>query len=331
MQTRLLGEQGLAVSGVGLGCMGMSDFYGSHDQVNSFATLERAINCGVTFWDTSNIYGPKTNEALLGRYFAKHASVRNRITLATKFGILRDDSGNFLGFNGRPEYVKQACDESLQRLGVDCIDVYYQHRMDPNVPIEDTVGAMADLVAAGKVRYLGLSEAGVDSLTRACKIHPISALQSEYSIWSRDIENDILPACKRLGVGLVAYSPLGRGFLTGAYTTRQDFEEGDWRLNNPRFTEHNLAANLALVDEIKAIAHDVNYTPAQLALAWVLQQSQNYVCIPGTRSPTRVSENAGAMAVTLTDTQWNEFAERIDKHKIHGLRYPPEAMSALGR
>ncbi len=331
MQTRLLGEQGLAVSGVGLGCMGMSDFYGSHDKVDSFTTLERAINCGVTFWDTSDIYGPKTNEVLLGRYFAKHGSARSNITLATKFGVLRDDSGNFLGFNGRPEYVKQACDESLQRLGVDYIDLYYQHRMDPNVPIEDTVGAMADLVKAGKVRYLGLSEAGVDSLTRACKVHRISALQSEYSLWSRDIESDILPACKRLGVGLVAYSPLGRGFLTGAYTKRQDFEEGDWRLNNPRFTEQNLAANLALVAEIKAIAHDLNCTPAQLALAWVLHQSQNYVCIPGTRSPKRVTENAGAMAFTLTDCQWKEIAERIDQHKVHGLRYPPEAMSALGR
>ncbi|QHJ10452.1 Aldo-keto reductase IolS [Paraglaciecola mesophila] len=331
MQTRLLGEQGLAVSGVGLGCMGMSDFYGSHEPHDSFATLSQALNSGVTFWDTSDIYGPKTNELLLGRYFKKHPRARNNVTLATKFGIVRDNSGNFIEFNGRPEYVKHACDASLRRLGVDCIDLYYQHRMDPNVPIEDTVGAMADLVKLGKVRYLGLSEAGVDSLTRACRVHPISALQSEYSLWSRDIEGHILPACNELGIGLVAYSPLGRGFLTGAFTSRQDFEPGDWRLNNPRFTEQNLSANLALVDEIKAIAHDVNCTPAQLALAWVLHQSQNYVCIPGTRSPKRVMENAGAMALKRTGTQWKEIAERIDKHKIHGLRYPLEAMRALGR
>jgi aryl-alcohol dehydrogenase-like predicted oxidoreductase len=331
MQTRLLGEQGLAVSAIGLGCMGMSDFYGSHEQFSSSATLDQAINSGVTFWDTADMYGPKTNEILLGQYFTNNAAARRKVTLATKFGIIRDGKGNFQGVNGRPEYVKQACDASLQRLNVDCIDLYYQHRIDPNVPIEDTVGAMSDLVKAGKVRYLGLSEAGAETLTRACAVHPISALQTEYSLWSRDIEESILPTCKKLGIGLVAYSPLGRGFLTGAFKTRADFKQGDWRLNNPRFDDQNFASNLALVDEINTIAVSLGCSPAQLAIGWILHQSKHYVCIPGTRSPKRVIENAGAMAFEVSDKQWRAISKKIEVHQVHGLRYPQESMALLGR
>tara|TARA_R110000744_G_scaffold199219_8_gene318482 strand:+ start:4841 stop:5836 length:996 start_codon:yes stop_codon:yes gene_type:complete len=331
MQKRQLGNQGLTVSSVGLGCMGMSEFYGAHNQQDSFSTLHQAIDSGVTFWDTSDIYGPKTNELLLGDFFKQNDIARSAVTLATKFGIMRDDNGNFLGFNGRPEYVKQACDASLQRLGIECIDLYYQHRMDPNVPIEDTVGAMADLVQAGKVRYLGLSEAGSETLKRACAVHPISALQSEYSLWSRDIEDDILPTCNLLGVGLVAYSPLGRGFLTGAIKSRSDLEVGDWRLNNPRFSEQNFANNLLLVEEIKCISASLDCTPAQLALAWIAHQADNYVSIPGTRNPSRVIENAKAMSLMISTKQWADIAKRIAKHEVQGLRYPAESMAVLGR
>lgn len=331
MHKRQLGHQGLMVSSVGLGCMGMSDFYGSHDKQDSFATLHQAINSGVTFWDTSDIYGPKTNELLLGDFFKQNSTARDSVTLATKFGILRDDKGGFLGFNGRPEYVKQACDASLQRLGIDCIDLYYQHRMDPSVPIEETVGAMADLVKEGKVRYLGLSEAGSQTLKRACAVHPIAALQSEYSLWSRDIEDDILPACRELGVGLVAYSPLGRGFLTGAITQRSDLDAGDWRLTNPRFSEHNFDHNLRLVAEIKTISDSLGCSPAQLALAWIAKQSPEYVSIPGTRNPARIVENAGAMSLNISEEKWLDIAKCITQHQVHGLRYPKESMAALGR
>ncbi|WP_158769847.1 aldo/keto reductase [Paraglaciecola sp. L1A13] len=331
MQKRQLGNHGLTVSSVGLGCMGMSEFYGAHNQQDSFSTLHQAIDSGVTFWDTSDIYGPKTNELLLGDFFKQNDIARSAVTLATKFGIMRDDKGNFLGFNGRPEYVKQACDASLQRLGIECIDLYYQHRMDPNVPIEDTVGAMADLVQAGKVRYLGLSEAGSETLKRACAVHPISALQSEYSLWSRDIENDILPTCNLLGVGLVAYSPLGRGFLTGTIKSRSDLEVGDWRLNNPRFSEQNFADNLLLVEEIKRISASLDCTPAQLALAWIAHQADNYVSIPGTRNPARIIENAKAMDLMISTKQWADIVKRIAKHEVQGLRYPAESMAVLGR
>ena len=331
MHKRQLGKQGLTVSSIGLGYMGMSDFYGSHDHESSFATLDQAVRNGVTFWDTSDIYGPKTNEQLIGKFFKKRKGARSKITLATKFGIMRDDAGNFLGFNGHPDYVKQACDASLRRLGTDCIDLYYQHRMDPNIPIEDTVGAMSDLVTQGKVRYLGLSEAGADTLKRAHAVHPISALQSEYSLWSRDIETTILPTCDELGIGLVAYSPLGRGFLTGAIKSRDDLESGDWRLTNPRFSEQNFANNLTLVKEIHHIAVSLNCTPAQLALAWIAERSPHYVSIPGTRSPSRMIENAAAAELIISQQQWADINHKIERCQVFGLRYKEEAMAALGQ
>jgi len=331
MKTRLLGNQGLEVSSIGLGCMGMSDFYGGHDDHESFNTLSQAIDSGVKFWDTSDIYGPKTNEELLGRYFKLHPGQRNNIVLATKFGVLRDSQGEFLGVNGSPEYVRQACEASLTRLGVEHIDLYYQHRMDPNVPVEETVGAMADLVKEGKVKYLGLSEAGVNTLQRASTEHPISVLQSEYSLWSRHLENEILPACKKLGIGLVPYSPLGRGFLTGAFKSRDDLEASDWRLNNPRFSEENFHHNLALVDKINQLASAKQCTPAQLALAWILHQSEDYVPIPGTRSVKRLIENAGAASITLSEAELDQINQQISAKTILGTRYPEAMMSALDR
>ena len=329
MKTRKLGTQGLEVSAIGLGCMGMSEFYGSRNEQDSLATLSAAIEAGVHFWDTSDIYGPKTNEELLGKYFAQNPDAREQIILATKFGIIRDDRGEFKGFNGSPEYVKQACDASLKRLGVDHIDLYYQHRMDPNVPIEETVGAMAELVKAGKIKYLGLSEAGSETLKRASAVHPISALQSEYSLWSRDLETTILPTCKSLGIGLVAYSPLGRGFLTGAIKSRKDLDKDDWRLGNPRFSEDNFSQNLILVERINELAKTKNCTPAQLALAWIAHQSDNYVPIPGTRNSRRLKENALAENIELTTQELATITDTLSTQKIHGTRYPEPMMVAL--
>lgn len=331
MKTRFLGTQGLEVSSIGLGCMGMSDFYGRHDDTQSFNTLSQAIGSGVNFWDTSDIYGPKTNEELLGRYFAKHPQHRNKIVLATKFGIMRNSEGDFLGFNGRPEYVRQACEASLQRLGVDHIDLYYQHRMDPAVPIEETVGAMAELVKEGKIKYLGLSEAGVNTLERASAVHPISALQSEFSLWSRHLETEILPACKRLGIGLVPYSPLGRGFLTGSIKSRSDLDEGDWRLNNPRFSEDNFHHNLVLVDKIIQLAKSKGCTPAQLALAWILHQGEYYVPIPGTRSSERLIENAEAITIALSPVELEQINQLIPADLVLGERYPEASMTNLDK
>ncbi|OUS31875.1 aldo/keto reductase [Gammaproteobacteria bacterium 45_16_T64] len=329
MNTRKLGTEGLEVSSVGLGCMGMSDFYGAHNDADSMATLSAAIDSGVTFWDTSDAYGPYTNEQLLGRYFKDNPGARNKVIVATKFGILRNTSGDFNGFDGRPEYLQQACDDSLKRLGVDHIDLYYQHRMDPAVPIEETVGAMAELVTQGKIRYLGLSEASANTLERASKVHPISALQSEYSLWSQHLEESVLPACKKLGIGFVSYSPLGRGFLTGAIKSRDDLEAGDWRLQNPRFSEENFQQNLVLVDRIKEMALEKQCTTAQLALAWILHQGADYVSIPGTRSPTRVQENAKAMEVTLTTEELSQIATNISTDLVFGQRYPEPMMGAL--
>lgn len=329
MKTRLLGTQGLEVSSIGLGCMGMSEFYGSHNENQSFNTLSQAIESGVRFWDTSDIYGPKTNEELLGRYFTKHPQQRNKIVLATKFGIMRNPQGEFLGLNGRPEYIRQACEASLKRLGVDHIDLYYQHRMDPSVPIEETVGAMAELVKEGKIKYLGLSEAGVNTLERASAVHPISALQSEFSLWSRHLEVEILAACKRLGIGLVPYSPLGRGFLTGSIKSREDLEEGDWRLNNPRFSEDNFHHNLNLVDSINQFANTKKCSPAQLALAWILHQGEDYVPIPGTRSVERLIENAEATSVILSPLELDEINQLIPADLVFGERYPEAMMSSL--
>jgi len=328
---RKLGQQGLTVSPVGLGCMGMSEFYGKHDEKTSLKTLNKAVELGVSFWDSSDIYGPHTNELLLGRYFAENPGHRDQISLATKFGIVRNNDGEFTGLNGRPEYVKQACDASLKRLGVDHIDLYYQHRMDPNVAIEETVGAMGDLVKAGKVRYLGLSEAGAATLQRAHDTHPISALQSEYSLWSRDIEDDILPKCRELGIGLVAYSPLGRGFLTGAIKNRNDLSSDDWRLNNPRFEEQNFAKNMSMVEQIKQLAESKNCSAAQLALAWIRHRGEDYVSIPGTRQAARLQENADSVAIDLQASDLSDIETILSNNAASGSRYPEAAMAMLGK
>ncbi len=329
VQKRKLGSAGLEVSPIGLGCMGMSEFYGRHSDAESLQTLKRATELGVHFWDTSDIYGPYTNELLLGRYFSQQLNDREKIVLASKFGIMRSDSGDFIGLNGRPEYVKQACDASLKRLGVETIDLYYQHRIDPKVPIEETVGAMSDLVTAGKVRFLGLSEAGADTLKRANAVHPISALQSEYSLWSRDLENSVIPTCEELGIGLVAYSPLGRGFLTGQIKSRDDFESDDWRLSNPRFDQHNFGKNLQVVERVHQLAQEKECTPAQLALAWVLAKGQHFVPIPGTRNAARLKENAESVQVQLSEQELHDIDELFPADLAQGTRYPEAMMQML--
>lgn len=324
MEQRTLGTSDLKVSSVGLGCMGMSEFYGPSDEAKSIDTLHHALDVGVSFWDTSDMYGSGDNERLLGGVLQEH---RDEVVLATKFGILRGEDGAFTGINGRPEYVRQACDASLQRLGVDHIDLYFQHRVDPQVPIEDTVGAMADLVTAGKVRYLGLSEAGAPTLRRAAAVHPIAALQTEYSLWSRDLETEILPACRELGIGLVAYSPLGRGFLTGAFRSLDDLAEDDWRRQNPRFQGENFDRNLALADRVRELAAEKGCTPAQLALAWVMAKGPDIVPIPGTRSRQRVAENAAAAAIELSADDIARIEDSLPA--VSGLRYPEAAMALL--
>lgn len=294
--SRPLGRSGLTVSALGLGCMGMSEFYGAADEGASIATIHRAVALGVTFLDTSDIYGPFTNERLIGRAVRDR---RDQVQIATKFGIVRTADGKSLGISGRPDYVRQACDASLERLGVDEIDLYYQHRVDPAVPIEETVGAMADLVSAGKVRYLGLSEAAPQTLRRATSVHPIAALQTEYSLWSRDPEGELLATCRELGVGFVAYSPLGRGFLTGRFKRVEDLAADDWRRTNPRFTGDNFQKNLDLVAKVEALAAEKGCTPAQLALAWLVAQGDDIVPIPGSTKAERVAENVAAFSVTL--------------------------------
>ena len=298
MDQRALGTQGLMVSCEGLGCMGMSEFYGTADEGEAVATIHRALDLGVTFLDTSDSYGPRTNEQLVGQAIADR---RDEVVLATKFGIVRDpEDPAARGVNGRPEYVLSSCDASLRRLRVDHIDLYYQHRVDPGVPIEETVGAMAELVGAGKVRFLGLSEAAPDTIRRAHAVHPISAVQTEYSLWSREVEDEILPTMRELGIGLVAYSPLGRGFLTGQITSPEDFEPDDFRRNSPRFMGENFTRNLALVDRIKQIAADKGCTPGQLALAWVLAQGDDVVPIPGTKRRRYLEENVETTEIELT-------------------------------
>jgi aryl-alcohol dehydrogenase-like predicted oxidoreductase len=295
MPTRVLGWQGLIVSALGLGCMGMSQSYGPADERESIATIQRAIELGMYFLDTANVYGDGHNERLVGRTIADR---RDRVILATKFGLLRDDGS--LNTSGRPEYVKACCDESLARLGVEYIDLYYQHRVDPDVPIEETVGAMAELVRAGKVRYLGLSEASVDSLERAAATHPIAALQSEWLLWSRDPEDAVLPVARRLGIGIVPYSPLGRGFLTGAITSPDDFAPDDFRRTSPRFQGENFRRNLELVAEVRRLADEKHITAGQLALAWLLAQGEDVVPIPGTKRRANLEQNVGACAVSLS-------------------------------
>jgi len=326
MEHRTLGP--LTVSALGLGCMGMSAFYtGGRDDEESVATIHRALELGVTLLDTSDAYGPHTNEELVGRAIADR---RDQVVLATKFGIVLDpDDPHKRGVNGRPEYVKATAEDSLRRLGVDHIDLYYQHRVDPDVPIEETVGAMAQLVEAGKVRALGLSEAGPETIRRAHAVHPIAAVQSEYSLWSRDLEDDVLPTLKELGIGLVAYSPLGRGFLTGAIKTIDDLDADDYRHHSPRFQGENFKKNLDLVAVIERIAAGKGVTPAQLALAWVLAQWDGIVPIPGTKKRTRLEENVGAVDVELSDDELVEIADALPA--AAGDRYPANMMATLNR
>jgi aryl-alcohol dehydrogenase-like predicted oxidoreductase len=330
MQLRTLGPQGPLVSPLGLGCMGMSAFYGAHDDAQSLATLRHALDSGITFVDTADMYGPHTNEVLVGKAIAGR---RAEVFLATKFGIVVDPAQpQVRSINGRPEYVKSACDASLTRLGVEHIDLYYQHRVDTKVPIEETVGAMADLVSQGKVRFLGLSEASAQTIERACRVHPITALQSEYSLWTRDPEsNGMLAACRKHGIGLVAYSPLGRGFLTGAIRSPEDLDADDFRRGNPRFQGENFARNLALVDQVRVLAADKGCTPAQLALAWVLAQDPHIVPIPGTRRQVALDENVAAADVQLTVADLAAIDHVFPPDAAAGARYPEAAMSTINR
>jgi aryl-alcohol dehydrogenase-like predicted oxidoreductase len=308
--------------------MGMSEFYGEGDETESLATIDRAIELGVTLLDTADIYGPFTNEELVGRAIR---GKRDRVVLATKFGIVRSEDPASRGINGRPEYVRRSCEASLKRLGVDHIDLYYQHRVDAGVPIEETVGAMARLVEDGKVRFLGLSEAGPETIRRAHREHPIAALQTEYSLWSREPEDEILPAVRELGIGFVPYSPLGRGFLTGRFRSPDDFAEDDYRRNSPRFQGENFSKNLELVGRIEEMARAKGCTPAQLALAWVLAQGEDMVPIPGTKRRTYLEENLGALAVELTADDLARIDEIAPEGAASGLRYPEAAMKSIGR
>jgi aryl-alcohol dehydrogenase-like predicted oxidoreductase len=328
MQHRKLGKRGLDVSALGLGCMGMSEFYSNAGEEEAIATIQHALDRGVTLIDTADMYGPFTNEKLVGRAIGGR---RDEVVLATKFGNVRGNDGAFLGIDGSPDYVRRACDASLQRLGVDTIDLYFQHRVDPKVPIEETVGAMAGLVAAGKVRHLGLSEASAATVRRAAAVHPIAALQSEYSLWTRDVEDDLLPTVRELGMGFVAYSPLGRGFLTGRYRKPEDLPEGDRRRMFPRFQGDMFAHNLHLVERVEAMAKSKGVTAAQLALAWVLHQGDDVVPIFGTSRRTNLDANLGALDVKLSDADLRELDAVVPKGSAAGTRYPEAGMQNVNR
>jgi len=328
MKMRILGKSGLKVSALGLGCMGMSEYYGPTDENEALATIQRALDLGVNFVDTADTYGIGANEVLVGKAIRGR---RSQVVLATKFGNVRDATGKSLGVNGRPEYVRAACDASLKRLGVQVIDLYYLHRVDPAVPIEETVGAMRELILAGKVRFLGLSEAASQTLRRAVKVHPIAALQTEYSLWSREVESEILPVCRELGIGFVAYSPLGRGLLTGKLRKPEDLAEDDWRRKAPRFQEENFRHNLELLSRLERTAKAKRCTPAQLALAWVLAQGEDIIPIPGTKRRVYLEENLGALVVRLTPGNLKSLNEATRPGAVAGERYPARQMQAVNR
>lgn len=328
MKQRILGSSGVSVSGVGLGCMGMSEFYGTSTDRDSLDLLNLALDLGVNFWDTADMYGVGHNEMLVGQVLRAR---RDEVFIATKFANMRRVDGAFLGVNGKPEYVKAACEMSLKRLGVEVIDLYYQHRVDPQTPIEDTVGAMADLVQAGKVRFLGLSEASPATIRRAQAVHPIAALQTEYSLWSREPETDILATCRELNIAFVAYSPLGRGFLTGQITSPDDLQANDFRRSGPRFQGENLQKNLGMVEQITAMAAEKGCTAAQLALAWVLTQGEDIIPIPGTRREKYLRENIAALDVTLTPADLRHLDEVMPAGTAAGTRYPEGSMTSVNR